>query len=251
MTQLPDLSIQLYSVRSALTADFAGAIDRLLAIGFTRVEPFALLVFADQLRAALADTGLTAPTSHQNLEGEDLDLIFKTAADLGVGTVIHPYTPAERWLSRSDIEQLADTLNAAAVRAQDHGLRVAYHNHAWELSTLIDNRCALEVFADHLDPEVVLEVDAYWAGTGGADVPALLRRLGSRVVALHLKDGPLNGKTAEQLPLGSGDLPAAAIIAAATSLEFPVLEFDDYAGDIFAGISASYSYATRTLGAAR
>ncbi len=251
MTQLPDLSVQLYSVRSALTADFAGTIDRLAAIGFSQVEPFALLVFADQLKAALAGSGLTAPTGHQSLEGEDLDLIFRTAADLGVGTVIHPFTPAERWRSRSDIEQLADTLNAAAVKARDHGLRVAYHNHDWELSTLVDNRCALEVFADQLDPEVVLEVDAYWAGTGGADVPALLRRLGSRVVALHLKDGPLNGKIAEQLPLGSGDLPAAAIIAAATSLEFPVLEFDDYAGDIFDGIAAGYAYATGTLGAAR
>jgi sugar phosphate isomerase/epimerase len=249
MTQLPDLSVQLYSVRSALTADCAGTIDRLATIGFTRVEPFALLVFADQLKAALAGSGLTAPTSHQSLEGEDLDLIFQTAADLGVGTVIHPFTPAERWRSRSDIEQLAGTLNAAAAKARDQGLRVAYHNHDWELSTQIDNRCALEVFADQLDPEVVLEVDAYWAGTGGADVPALLRRLGSRVVALHLKDGPLNGKTAEQLPLGSGDLPAAAIIAAATSLEFPVLEFDDYTGDIFDGLSAGY--ATGTLGAAR
>jgi sugar phosphate isomerase/epimerase len=251
MTQLPDLSVQLYSVRSALTADCAGTIDRLATIGFTRVEPFALLVFAEQLKEALAGSGLTAPTSHQSLEGEDLDLIFRTAADLGVGTVIHPFTPAERWRSRSDIEHLAGTLNAAAVKARDHGLRVAYHNHDWELSTQIDSRCALEIFADQLDPEVVLEVDAYWAGTGGADVPALLRRLGSRVVALHLKDGPLNGKTAEQLPLGSGDLPAAAIIAAATSLEFPVLEFDDYAGDIFDGIAAGYAYATGTLGAAR
>jgi sugar phosphate isomerase/epimerase len=251
MTQLPDLSVQLYSVRSALAADFAGTINRLAAIGFSQVEPFALLVFADPLKAALAGSGLTAPTSHQSLEGEDLDLIFQTAADLGVGTVIHPFTPAERWRSRSDVEQLADTLNAAAVKARDHGLRVAYHNHDWELSTQLDNRCALEIFADQLDPEVVLEVDAYWAGTGGADVPALVRRLGSRVVALHLKDGPLNGKTAEQLPLGSGDLPAAAIVAAATSLEFPVLEFDDYAGDIFDGIAAGYAYATGTLGAAR
>jgi sugar phosphate isomerase/epimerase len=251
MTQLPDLSIQLYSVRSALTSDFAGTIGRLRAIGFTQVEPFALLSFAGQLKAALADSGLTAPTSHQTLEGEDLDLIFQTAVDLGVGTVIHPHAPAERWRSRSDIEQVAGTLNAAAAQARDHGLRVAYHNHAWELSTLLDNRCALEVFADQLDPDVVLEVDAYWAGSGGADVPALLGRLGSRVVALHLKDGPLNGKTAEQLPLGSGALPAAAIIAAATSLEFPVLEFDDYAGDIFDGIAASYAYATGTLGAAR
>jgi sugar phosphate isomerase/epimerase len=82
-------------------------------------------------------------------------------------------------------------------------------------------------------------------------VPALLRRLGTRVFALHLKDGPLNGDTAAQLPLGSGDLPAAEIIAATPGLQFPVLEFDAYAGDIFAGITASYAYAKNTLGALR
>ena len=43
----------------------------------------------------------------------------------------------------------------------------------------------LEVFAPHLSPEVVLEVDAYWAYTSGADVAALLTRLAYRVVALH------------------------------------------------------------------
>ena len=142
-------------------------------------------------------------------------------------------------------------MNVAAAKAADHGLRVAYHNHAWELSIQLDGRSALEVFADLLDPAVVLEVDTYWAASGGADVPALLGRLGRRVVALHLKDGPLNGNIAEQLPLGSGDLPAAAIIAAATALEVPVLEFDDYAGDVFDGIAAGYAYATSTLGAAR
>ena len=251
MTTLPDLSIQLYSVRAALTQDLAGTIGRLAAIGLTRVEPFALLTFADQLKGALADTGLTAPTTHQSLDGEDLDLVFQTAAGLGVDIVIHPYSPADRWQSRPDIDHIADTLNAAAARAREHGARVAYHNHDWELSKRIDNRCALEVFADQLDPEVLLEVDTYWAATGGADVPALLRRLGTRVVALHLKDGPLNGNTAEQLPLGGGELPAAAIVAAATSVQYPVLEFDDYSGDIFEGIAASYAYATGTLGAAR
>jgi len=251
MTPLPDLSIQLYSVRFALTEDVAGTIARLAAIGLTQVEPFALLAFADQLKGPLTDAGLTAPTTHQSLDGEDLDLVFQAAAGLGVNIVIHPFTPAERWRSRPDVDQLADTLNAAAGRAKAHGLRVAYHNHDWELSTQLDNRCALEVFADQLDPDVLLEVDTYWAATGGADVPALLGRLGSRVVALHLKDGPLNGNTAEQLPLGRGDLPAAAIVAAATSVQYPVLEFDDYAGDIFEGIAASYAYATGTLGAAR
>ena len=54
---------------------------------------------------------------------------------------------------------------------------------------MFDGRHALEVFADQLDPDVMLEVDTYWAYAGGADVPALLGRLGDRVVALHVKDG--------------------------------------------------------------
>jgi hypothetical protein len=66
-----------------------------------------------------------------------------------------------------------------------------------------------------------------------------------------LKDGPLNGDTASQLPLGRGDLPAAEIIAAAPGLQFPVLEFDAYAGDIFEGIATSYAYAKNVLGARR
>ena len=143
-------------------------------------------------------------------------------------------------------------LNGAAAAAADHGLRVAYHNHDWELSTHFDGRPAFEHFTDRLDPAVLLEIDAYWAATGGADVPALLQRLGDRV------DRPApQGRTAErrqvtaQLPLGQGDLPAADVVAAATALQYPVIEFDEYAGDIFEGIATSYEYATSTLGARR
>ena len=41
------------------------------------------------------------------------------------------------------------------------------------------------------------------------------------------------------------------IIAAASGLQFPVLEFDAYAGDMFDAIRVSYTYATNTLGARR
>ena len=176
---------------------------------------------------------------------------FRPPSELNVDTVIHPFTPAERWQSSEDVDLLADMLNGAAVTAADHGLRVAYHNHDWELSTHFEDRPALEHLTDRLDPAVLLEIDAYWAATGGADVPALLQRLGDRVVALHLKDGPLNGDITAQLPLGEGELPAADVVAAATALQYPVLEFDDYGGDIFEGIATSYAYATSTLGAQR
>ena len=63
------------------------------------------------------------------------------------------------------------------------------------------------MLADRLEPEVVLEVDTYWAYAGGADVPALLARLGDRVVALHIKDGDGSLDPSKQVPVGSGVLP--------------------------------------------
>ena len=177
--------------------------------------------------------------------------MFSAAAELGIGTVIHPFTPPDQWTSRQDVERVAALLNTAAGKAAEHGVRVAYHNHDWELRLMLDGTTSLEVLAGLVDPAVVLEVDTYWAAVGGQDVPELLGRLGDRVIALHLKDGPLTGVTADQLPLGSGDLPAAEILAAATALEVPVIEFDQYAGDIFQGVAAAYEYATGTLGFAR
>src|SRR5260370_15835900 len=251
MPSRPDLSVQLYSVRQPLAADSAGTLRRLADLGLTRVEPYGMFAFADQLQGALPAAGLTAPTAHQALDGGNLDAIIQAAAVLGVQTVVHPFTPADRWQTRAGIQQLADTLREAASAARDPGVTVAYHNPAWELSTHIDGRPALELFADLLDPAVLLEIDTYWAASGGAHVPALLRRLGTRVFALHLKDGPLDGDTAAQLPLGSGDLPAAQIIAATPGLRFPVLESDAYAGAIYEGIATSYAYAKNVLGARR
>jgi sugar phosphate isomerase/epimerase len=251
VTPRPDLSVQLYSVREQLAADFPGTMDTLAKIGFTRVEPFGMVDFAGQLKTALTENGLSAPTSHQSVVDVDLSRVLDVAADLGVGTVIHPFTPPADWTSRDDVERVAAVLNQAADKAAGYGIRIAYHNHDWEVRLELAGRTSLEVLVDLVDPTVVLEVDTYWAAVGGQDVPALLGRLGDRVVALHLKDGPLTGVTADQLPLGSGELPAAEILAAATALEVPVIEFDQYAGDIFDGVATAYRYATTSLGFSR
>ena len=110
----PDLSVQLFSVREQLTADFPGTIATLAKIGLTRVEPFGMVDSADQLKAALTETGLAAPTSHQSLVYVELTKVLDVAADLGVGTVIHPFTPPADWTTRADVERVAEILNAAA-----------------------------------------------------------------------------------------------------------------------------------------
>ena len=212
---MPDLSVQLYTVRDALAENYDQTLAALAGFGFTAVEPFQFDDFADELRRGLPAHGLSAPTAHVGVLNGDQAAIFALATELGIGTLIEPSVDPARWQTADDVAQIAVEVNAAAAKAADHGLQVGYHNHHFELESMIDGRHALEVFADHLAPEVVLEVDTYWAYAGGADVPALLRRLGERVVALHIKDGDGTLDTKKQVPVGSGVIPIADIIAAA------------------------------------
>lgn len=248
MAPLPTLSIQLYSVRRQLAEDFDGTLARLADLGLTQVEPFDLVGDPAGLREALDRNGLTAPTAHTRLTtGLSLDEVFEAANTVGVTTVIDPMIDPDRWTSADGVRGVADELSAAAAKAAEHGLRLGYHNHAFEWENTVDGRPALEAFVDLLDPAVVLELDTYWAAVGGQEVPEAIRRLGDRVRFLHLKDGPITKNNLEQLPLGEGAMPVDRIVDAATSLEIPVLEFDDYDGDIFDGVRRSIAFA-RGLG---
>ncbi|AGZ38493.1 sugar phosphate isomerase/epimerase family protein [Actinoplanes friuliensis] len=232
-----ELSVQLYSVRDAFATDPTRTLARLADIGFTRVEPYGVLENRDVLRTGLAEHGLTAPTVHAKLLGADQHAVFAAAAELGIGTVIEPMVEQARWQRPGDI---ASELNAAAALATGHGVTVGYHNHWWELVERVDGRHALEVFAEHLDPAVVLEVDTYWTTAGGADTPALLTAFGDKVHAIHVKDGGLATDGSGQVPAGQGRVPLAEILAAAPDA-LRVIEFDRYDGDIFDGLAASFA----------
>jgi sugar phosphate isomerase/epimerase len=243
---MPSLSVQLYSIRAALKSDREGSLARLAQIGFTLVEPFDIAGDPAGLRAALDANGLRAPSTHVRIDDDtDLDRLFDAAATVGAQTVVQAVSPRELWESADGVAAVAERLNRAAEHAAAAGLRVGYHNHHWELANAIGDRPALERFAELTRPEVGLELDTYWAAVGGQDVPALLGRLGDRVRLLHLKDGPITSDNAEQLPLGRGAMPVAEIVAAAGAAELGVLEFDDYAGDVFAGLAEGLACAQR------
>ncbi|WP_374008049.1 sugar phosphate isomerase/epimerase family protein [Leifsonia sp. LS-T14] len=238
-----NLSVQLYTVRELLTEDTAGTLKRIAEIGFTQVEPFAFLSFGDALRDGLRDAGLSAPTTHQSFIGGDLDEVFSAAKELGIETVIDPHVPEERWQTAEDVAAIAEQLNAAAEVAARYGVRVGYHNHAHEIESTIEGVTALEYFASKLAPEVVLEVDTYWVAVGGADPVTLLPKLGDRVVALHIKDGPGTAETQDQVAVGQGSLPIAEIIAAAPNA-LRVIELDDSRGDRFQAVADSFAFLT-------
>ncbi|WP_394940702.1 sugar phosphate isomerase/epimerase family protein [Psychromicrobium sp. YIM B11713] len=242
--QLPieQLSVQLYTVRRELEEDLAGTIAKIADLGFRSIEPFNFVASAAPLAEALAAHQLTAPTGHAPLLSADQDEIFSAARTLGMSTVIEPFIPEDRWTSRADIEQTAAALNSAAARAAEYGLSVGYHNHWWEVGTEFEGTTALELFAGLLNDEVLLEVDTYWAAISGKNPAALLQRLGDRVKFVHLKDGPLTTEPLDQLPVGQGKMNIPEVLAAVPALQYAVMEFDDFRGDIFDGLAQSLSY---------
>ena len=253
-------SVQLFTVKDALEADLDGTLAEVARRGFTAVEPYDFVRRAPELAASLTAQGLAAPTGHAFLASTSFvnpdgsgttlpvptpDQVFDAAEVLGMGTVIDPYTEPARWETRAQIEETARLLNAAAEIAAARGLRVGYHNHAHELEAQIDGRTGLDVLAELLDPRVVLEVDLYWAARAGVDPAELLERLGDRVIAVHVKDGTLDPEVikayppADQVPAGTGRVPLGAALDAASALEFAIVEYDAYAGDLFDGIEQS------------
>jgi sugar phosphate isomerase/epimerase len=258
-TAAPTIGLQLYTIRDAMTADAAAALERVAALGFTSVELYGLGVFGDAYAAGLAATGLTVCAAHVPIIGRDpldppdLERALDQAQALGVRTLIEPSTPAARWSDADEVRRMADTMNAAAAAAAARDIRVGYHNHDGEIRNRIGETSALEYFAGLLDPAVVLEIDAYWVVAGGEPLAPLVGRLGPRVRLMHVKDGSLEGDLATQpaagtgeppahlagqLPAGEGVVPLAEALDVATALEFAIVEFDVFAGDVFAGIAA-------------
>lgn len=230
-------SAQLWSVRNDLERDPVGTLARLASVGFTAVEPFGLAHAAASLAEPLRRHGLAAPSAHASLVDADLDAVRAAATLTGTRLIVEPYLPAERWATRDDVMRIADALNLAAERLSPDGLVVGYHNHDWETAIRFDGEYALLALTAELDPRVVLEVDTYWAAVGGADPVELLRTLGARIAAIHVKDGPISADTHAQLPAGEGAMPIAEVLAASPDAR-RVLEFDEYVGDLYEGLAA-------------
>lgn len=257
------ISVQLYTIRQAIASDLAGSLERVAAIGFQNVEPYAFVEQAPAYAAALSATGLSAPSGHAPvIDSTDAAATFDAAASLGIETVIDPFIPTDRWRTAQDASRLAERVNDLSAQAAGFGLKFGYHNHNWEFANKVDGRSVYHLFVDQLAPEVVLELDTFWSTVGGADTPALLRELGDRVSLIHVKDGPVSGDIATslpssesalkvpealtrafetQVPAGSGDAGVLEVLAAAPQA-LRVVEFDGYTGDVFDGIAQSFAW---------
>ncbi|GGF39550.1 sugar phosphate isomerase [Subtercola lobariae] len=265
----PQASVQLYSLAKEFSADMAGSLDKLAAIGLKNVEAFDFVRRPQDIRDALDAAGLSSPTGHAPLLSDELwtpdgaiptpapEIVFEAAAAIGMTTVIDPFVAPERWLSVEGVTDIAERLNRLADLAAGFGLSVGYHNHAQEFLRNFDGQTAYERFVELTDERVAIELDLYWALVGAQDVVGLVSRLGDRLVAVHVKDGiapavnpfdpdagEFGSASPDQRRPGEGDVPLAAALRAGTAVEYAVIEYDNAPGDVFEDIAASYAFLT-------
>lgn len=216
------ISIQLYTLRAATStrAGFDTVLTRLAQYGYQRVE---LAGYGDRTAKELADVlrglDLRASSSHDGISATPAALQAKlqNAAILRQKYLNVPYLNST---SLSQWQQWADQMNTEAQAAKRYGIAYGYHNHAHEFTIdLGGGTTPWDVLTERLDPRLVhLEVDLYWAYTGGVNTGAkdpdqfaidVVRQAPQKVRQFHVKDR--DAATGDMSDLGTGVVDFARI----------------------------------------
>jgi len=247
------IALQLYTVREQMARDFEATIRRVADIGYAGVEVARLPdgVTAAQAKSLFDELGLTICAAHAPLPlGEQAGASLELMTALGADRLVCAWLPPEEYATLDGTYRVCDRLNEAAAVCATHGLRLGVHNHWFEFEPIPGTAVRpYEVWLERLDPVVFIELDTYWAKVGGVEPLEALRRLGPRAELLHVKDGPADAIPPDMTAVGQGTLDYAAIIPAAASAEWLIVELDRCATDMLAAVAESYRYlAARGLG---
>jgi len=237
------IALQLYSLRDDTARDFNGTVERVAKLGYAGVETASFAGTTVQAAAQLfKDLGLAVCAVHGTLPvGERQAEVLELMEALGCRRLVCPSQPREFFQTAAGVVRACAALNEASAVAQAHGLSLLYHNHWFEFQP-VEGRPAYDRLRDCLAPEVLFEVDTYWAQTAGVDPAALLRDLGPRAPLLHLKDGPaVQGQPMTALGTGVMDIPGL-LAASAGRAEWLIVELDECATDMFEAVRRSYQY---------
>jgi sugar phosphate isomerase/epimerase len=252
------LGVQLYTVREQAEKDLGAVLAHISMIGYTEVETYWNVYThpAKKLRSMILDNGLTVPSGHFNYEGLETKLDY--AKELGVQWVICPMLPKQMWTSADGFKKAAAQFNVWGEQVQKLGMQFGFHNHNYEFQKF-GNMTGFDILTQNADPKLVcLEMDCYWITQAGQDPVAMLKKYGSRIQLLHLKDRMAGFPTTQMLgpdaehitEVGSGTINWKAVIdiAQQTGVKHYFVERDNGSTPAFESLRLSYQYLYKLLG---
>jgi sugar phosphate isomerase/epimerase len=251
------VGVQLYTVRDQAEKDLGAVLAHLSMIGYKEVETYWNVYThpAKELRTMIVDNGLSVPSGHFDYDGLESKLDY--AKELGLQYVVCPMLPKDMWNSADSFKKAADQFNKWGEKIKGMGMQFGFHNHNYEFQKF-GSTTGFDILTKNADPKLVcLEMDCYWITQAGQDPVAMLKKFGSRIQLLHLKDRQAGFPTTQMLgpdaehmtEVGSGTINWKAVIETGqqTGVQHFFVERDNGSTPAFESLRASYNYLNKLM----
>ncbi len=226
---------QLFTVREETKRDFPGVLRELGKMGWNGVQISGMQGYDPaEIASVMRETGLAAAGMHVALARmeKEFDEVVREARLFATDDVVCPALPPDL-RNEAGFRLVREKLVTLADRFAQAGLRLSYHNHAFEFDTMVDGKTALEFLLDPADGSRLLaEIDVYWIARGGGDPVAFLSTYANRMPLVHLKDMTADDrKTFAEVGAGQLDFPGILAQCQRSGVNWHVVEQDQCDGN--------------------
>ena len=188
---LDNFGLQLYSLKEEMMGDSIATIKSVAGFGYTQIEGYdgGKGIFwgmkNTEFKSLTDDLGLDFISSHTDTY-TNLDQQAEQASAIGMKYLINPWVGPQK--SMDDFKRIADDFNKQGEICKKHGIKFAYHNHAYTFIEL-EGQIPHDYLLENTDPELVeFEMDTYWVYTAGKDPIAYIKKYPNRFTLGHVKD---------------------------------------------------------------
>ena len=174
-----DIGLQLYTLRKAIAKDLPKTLEEVAKVGYRQVEPYGFpSPQSIEMIKRAKDLGMKVNSSHftwdsllnpQKKGMRPFDEVLENAHNLNLTDLVVPYLHNQDRKDLPAYQRTAEKLNQGAEQAAEAGIRLAYHNHAFEFKPMQGNKTGFDIFVDSFSPKMRFEVDVFWVKLGGIE----------------------------------------------------------------------------------
>lgn len=187
----PQLSVQLWSIKDAISDDFEGTLTKVAAMGVQGVEfagnfgpyandPQGLKKFLDKL-------GLQVSGAHVGFDNFTPEKFADTVAFYKAIDCKYLIIPMDqRAFTAEGAQAVAQDLQALQTKLTPHGMHTGYHNHKPEMLGA-EGKTPWDVIGKNTSSDVILQQDVGWTEVAGKDPVAFVKAYPGRTITTHYK----------------------------------------------------------------
>ena len=239
---------QLYTIKESTQTyeDFDKSMEKVSKMGYRQVQASGLgITDGTKIRQICDKYGLEITCTHRpfdnyvnNIEGE-IEYHKQIGCSIaGLGAI----PGCGKDLTEEKVMKFIAAMNTVYDKLAEAGITFAYHNHAFEFMKL-NGKYIMDLMIEYGKFDFI--IDTYWLAFAGIDSADYIKKLGKRVVCIHLKDIAMaDPEKTMMADVGYGNLKWEKILSVCeeVGVTYALVEKDDGVGDPFECLERSYNY---------